>query len=162
MLEPGFQEGVLKSWPFPVLSQHISGFSWTKNRVLTAIFSQAQISMSPLERHSHILYCPMTVHGHTLSYSLLSCVTTGGQTLPYSLLSYAIATGIPFTALMEATSSYTWASSPLSKPSSWAQTHHLGESERWRNDASSPLQEELSPLWRINSRPFSFRSKVQI
>lgn len=63
---------------------------------------------------------------------------------------------------MEATSSYTCASSPLSKPSSWAQTPHLGESERWRNDASPPLRQELSPLWRITTRPFSFGSEVQI
>lgn len=97
-----------------------------------------------------------------MPYTLLSSVTTGGQTMPYSLLSHTIATGIYFTALMEVTSSYTWASSPLSKPSSWAQTHHLGESERGRNNASPPLQQELSPLWRINSKPSGFRSKVQI
>lgn len=63
MLEPGFQEGALNSWPFPVISQHISGFSCTKSRALTVISSQAQISMFPLEtleRHSHIPYCPMT------------------------------------------------------------------------------------------------------
>lgn len=94
----------------------------------------------------YVLLPCVTTGGQTPPYFLLSCVTTGGQSLPYSFLSYAIATRIPFTALMEATSSYTSASSPLSKPSSWAQTHHLGESERWRDDASPPLQQELSPL----------------